>query len=254
MSYQRTNRNSNNSNNMKSSSNRGRNSGGRSNRGRRRYQNRRNNGKYNKTFVKKEPEIKCRTKEEMKHDQEQKILKMQYYYEDNNLKPKLPTLQLNKKNTYLDKQISKLKNQVINDGWELHNETDENNSYFTHPYSNLQFPVIYKKYYHDVEITKNDGKKTIVKELYEKVALPKFIEEADINNNSLIKKPTHSNELPWFFSEITYKTELLDNVLKHDILKYTYNDFWTTRRGKRTEKYNIYMQKRQEKKKLFQNI
>ena len=206
MSYQRTNRNSNNfnnsnnSNNMKSSSNRGRNSrgrtnrgrGGRSNRGRRNYNNR------NKTFVKKEPEIKCRTREEMKHEQQQKILKMQYYYEDNDLKPKLPTLQLNKKNTYLDKEILKLKKQVINDGWELHNENDENNSYFTHSYSNLRFPVIYKNYYHDVEITKKNGEKTIVKKVYEKVALPKFLEEADKNNNSLTKKPSASNELPWF--------------------------------------------------------
>ena len=274
MSYQRTNRNSNsnsNSNsNMRSNSNRGRYNGssggrpnrgrggrpsrgrgGRPNRGRGRYSNRRYNKKFNKTFVKKMPEIKCRTREEMKHEQEQKILKMQYYYEDNNIKPIIPTLQLNKKKSYLDKKIMILEKKVSNDGWKLQEEGNE--LYFTHPYSNLLFPVIYKTFYHNVE-REIEGKKTIVKEIYKRVALPNFIEETDINNNSLTKRPTGSNELPWYFSEMTYKSDVMNNKLLYEVNKFTYNDFWETRRGKRREKYNIYMQKRMEKKKLYENV
>ena len=45
------------------------------------------------------------------------------------------------------------------------------------------------------------------------------------------------------FLEITYKTELLDNALKHDVLKFTYNDFGVQEEAKEEKIQYLYAKK-----------
>ena len=201
---------------------------GRGYRGRRNY--RRRNDKMD--LKPKEPEIKCRTKEDIINEQEIKIEKMMQYYEDNEKNPKLPIIpsgEIKKITGDIKTFNSKL---YEDDGWACETDAD-GKTYFTHPYSELKYPVIYKKFGND-----------------EYIAVPGYREDADIRGNSICKEPSRSNPLPWYFSELTYKTIMNKNG-SYNVKQNSYSDFWRSRRGKRRVKYHYYIKKREEKKKMY---
>ena len=211
------------------------NRGGRG-RGRGRRDNRRNyRNRKNKMELKpKAPEIKCRSSDDIRHEQAVKIEKMMQYYEDNEKTPVLPTLATGE-NKYLLKSMKRFTSKLYeDDGWTLE-ENEKGERYFTHPYSELKYPIIYKKF----------GKN-------EYLEVPGYREDSDLRGNSINKEPNRANPLPWYFSELTYRSNMNSDG-SFNVEQNSYSDFWKSRRGKRRMKYHYYIKKRDEKKKLYES-
>ena len=68
---------------------------------------------------------------------------MMQYYEDNGKTPVLPVLSCGENKT-TTKSIKKFTSKLYDDdGWTLE-ENDKGERYFTHPYSELKYPILYK--------------------------------------------------------------------------------------------------------------
>ena len=76
-----------------------------------------------------------------------KIEKMMQYYEDNEKTPVLPVLSCGE-NKSTTKSIKKFTSKLYDDdGCHLSlEENDKGERYFTHPYSELKYPILYKKF------------------------------------------------------------------------------------------------------------
>ena len=220
-----------NSNNKRSFNRGGRGRG----RGRGRGGYRRNYRRKDKMELKpKAPEIKCRSSDDIRHEQAVKIEKMMQYYEDNEKTPVLPVLSCGENKSTM-KSIKKFTSKLYDDdGWTLE-ENDKGERYFTHPYSELKYPILYKKF----------GKN-------EYLEVPGYREDSDIRGNSINKEPNKANPLPWYFSELTYSPKINSNG-SFNIEQSSYSDFWRSRRGKRRINYHYYMKKREEKRQLYES-
>jgi len=117
--------------------------------------------------------------------------------------------------------------------YEIFNEGEENESiryYYTHPFSKLEYETI--------RMVFNDG---------EEILVPRYNIDADKLGNSgykVIKGSKGDNKL--YLSETTYT--IRDNKVE----RMNFNDYWSSRRGKRYEKYCIYLKKRNEKKRVYE--
>ena len=182
----------------------------------------------------KAPEIKCRTSDDIKHEQASKIEKMMQYYEDNEKTPRLPILTSGETNNTM-KSMKKFTSKLYeDDGWTLE-ENEKGDRYFTHPYSDLKYSLIYKKFGEN-----------------EYLEVPEYREDSDVRGNSINKEPNKANPLPWYFSELTYRSKMnFDGSFNVD--QSSFSDFWRSRRGKRRINYHYYMKKREEKKQLYES-
>lgn len=135
-----------------------------------------------------------------------------------------------------DKRKTEVRNHL--DQWKLNyeilNEGEEKDEiiryYYTHPYCKLRFDTI--------RIVFNDG---------EEILVPRYNIEADKVGNSgykVIKGTKGDNKL--YLSETTYT--IRDNKVE----RMNFNDYWSSRKGKRYEKYCVYLKKRKEKKRVYE--
>jgi len=116
-------------------------------------------------------------------------------------------------------------------------ERNENGEeYFTHPYSELRFPVSHKQF-------RNENF----------VPVPQYLRETDVPGNSISREPNKSNPMSWYFSELTYNPKMNTNM-SYTTEQFRFQEFWDTRRGKRREKYHNYIEKRVQKKKLYEQM
>tara|TARA_B110000008_G_scaffold89679_1_gene91824 strand:- start:453 stop:971 length:519 start_codon:yes stop_codon:yes gene_type:complete len=138
-----------------------------------------------------------------------------------------------------DENMKERKNEVRKhlDQWQLNseilNEGDGENEilryYYTHPYSKLRFDTI--------RIEFQDG---------EEILVPKYDPEADRIENSSYKVIKGDNgDTKLYLSETTY------TVRDNEIVRMKFGNYWNTRRGKRYEKYCLYLKKRKEKKRVY---
>jgi hypothetical protein len=113
---------------------------------------------------------------------------------------------------------------------------EDGEEYFTHPYSELKFPVSYKQF--------GDGNF---------IPVPQYLRETDVPGNSISREPNKSNPMAWYFSELTYNPKMNVNM-SYTNEQFKFQEFWDTRRGKRREKYHYYMEKRLQKRRLYDQM
>ena len=64
----------------------------------------------------------------------------------------------------------------------------------------------------------------------------------------------NADNIPQYFSENTYVTRMNPGTMTYQVERHNFNDFWNSRRGKRTEKKYMYMEKRRKKKEEFEKM
>ena len=151
-------------------------------------------------------------------------------YEEDSLKS-YPTYKYDENMKKRKKEVKKhldhwkLNYDVFNKGC----EDEIVNYYYTHPYSKLRFDTI--------RIEFGDG---------EEILVPKYDPEADKLENSSYKVIKGDNgDTKVYLSETTY------TVRDNEVVRMNFNNYWDTRRGKRYEKYCLYLKKRKEKKRVY---
>jgi len=120
----------------------------------------------------------------------------------------------------------KLNYEILNEG----GKDETIRYYYTHQFSKLKYDTI--------RIVFRDG---------EEILVPRYNIEADELGNSgykVIKGSKVDNKL--YLSETTY------TIRDNKVVRMKFNDYWSTRKGKRHEKYSIYLRKRQEKKRAYE--
>ena len=141
-----------------------------------------------------------------------------YNYEDDNLK-EYPKENSNTK--LLPNEVDKYL-----DGWKL--EEDSVGIYYKHPCSTEKFGAI--------RIIFEDGTSEYV---------PKY--NVNLESNSSYKVIKGDNgDTKLYLSETTY------TVRDNKVLRMNFNNYWDSRRGKRYEKYCLYLKKRKEKKRVYE--
>lgn len=153
-----------------------------------------------------------------------------FEYDKDSLQPQIfyDNIEMEKRKKEVRKHLDKwkLNYEIFNEG----KEHEEIKYYYTHPYSKLKFDTI--------RMVFEDG---------EEILVPRYNIDADEVGNSgykVIKGNKGENRL--YLSETTY------TIRDNKVVRMNFNDFWSSRRGKRYEKYCIYLKKRKEKARVYE--
>ena len=106
---------------------------------------------------------------------------------------------------------------------------------FLHPYTTAK---IHKK----VRKTCSDGV----------ISLP--IYDAHMDEQGVSSNIMNSDNVPVYFSESTYICESCPGSMAYNIKQHNFQDFWDTRRGKRTMKKYAYQEQREKRKEMYNKM
>ena len=163
--------------------------------------------------------------------QQQRIEKMEEkYFEDGLLeKPKEVYIPRNFSKASGAPGTDEIRKELGETGWQF--EDGE----FLHPYTTA---TIHNK----IQRSCNDGV----------ISVPAYYTQMD--DQGVSSNIMDSDNMPIFFSENTYVCELDKGSQRYTVKRHEFNDFWSTRRGKRCDKKYAYMEKRKKRREHFQAL
>lgn len=206
-------------------------------RGRGRYNNRRPNNR-GREPMRKVPE-RPKTKMEILREtnmpqyvrviQSKRISDMEQKYIDDACQenPKLPYIPrvFTRKSNF--PEGDNVRKELGDSGWNYHNGE------FLHPYTTAEIHSVHEKLC--------DGGRILVP------AYDEYMDEKGVSSNIM-----NADNMPQYFSENTYVTRLNPGgSMTYRIQQHKFVDFWNTRRGKRTEKKFLYMERRKKRQEEF---
>ena len=228
-------------------SNQKRNTFSRGGRGRGRGRGRRDNGRrrYNRELPKREmPKVekKPKTKMELLREtdinaytrlvQQKRIDDMSMKYADDSFGEKPKTVYIPKAFTKASgrQEADEVSRELHEQGWNF--EEGE----FIHPYTTLSKGNIKK-----LRVNCSDG--VISVPLYDSV-----MDEQGVSSNIM-----NSDDVVDYFSENSYTTRVCPGSQTYSVEQYNFNDFWNSRRGKRTLKKYKYLEEREKRRKEYES-
>ena len=163
--------------------------------------------------------------------QSKRISDMEQKYIDDACKeePKLPYIPsaFTVKSNFLE--TDSVRKELNESGWNYHNGE------FLHPYTSTQINTVHERLC--------DGGRILVPG-YEDI-----MDDKGVSSNIM-----NADNIPQYFSENTYVTRMNPGTMTYRIERHNFNDFWNTRRGKRTDKKYAYMEKRRKRKEEFEKM
>ena len=149
------------------------------------------------------------------------------YIEDKfNEKPKLPYIPTAFKYNSINNDADSVGRELGEAGWNY------KDGEFIHPYTTAK---IHNK------VRKNCRDGVISLPMYDS-----YMDEKGVSSNIM-----NSDNVPVYFSENTYVCESCPGSMAYNIKQHNFNDFWDTRRGKRTLKKYAYQENRLKRKEMF---
>jgi hypothetical protein len=161
--------------------------------------------------------------------QAKRISEMEQKYIDDACqeKPKLPYLPTSFNIKCNHPKGDNVRKELGDLGWNYHNGE------FLHPYTTAKIHTVHEKIC--------DGGRILVP------GYDSYMDETGVSSNIM-----NADNMPQYFSENTYVTRVQPGgSMTYELEQHKFSDFWRTRRGKRTEKKFIYMEKRKKRKEEF---
>lgn len=163
--------------------------------------------------------------------QRQRIEKMEEKYFEDGLEeePKLPYIPRNFSRISDAPQADVISKELSESGWQFQEGE------FLHPYTTA-------KINNKIQRQCCDGV----------ISVPAYYTEMD--DQGVSSNIMDSDNMPMFFSENTYVCEVDKGSQRYTVKRHDFNDFWSTRRGKRCDKKYAYMEKRKKRREHFQAL
>ena len=210
---------------------------GRGRGGGRRYNNRRYN---NSAPIRKAPEKPMTPMEKLRATnmpayvrivQAKRIDEMENKYIEDKFdeKPKIPYIPTGFTYNSGTKDADSVSRELGEAGWNYQDGV------FLHPYTTAK---IHNK------VRKNCRDGVISLPMYDS-----YMDEKGVSSNIM-----NSDNIPVYFSENTYVCESCPGSMAYNIKQHKFNDFWNTRRGKRTMKKYAYQENRQKRKEMYNKM